>query len=159
MSIPTADNGEPTRPRRTKGSVSTMPATTGGMTSRTNTTARVKVRPGKSVRAKTSASGTPRMMQATVAAVAVRRDSHSASSAAGVVSSAGNSDHVIPANNATNGTTKNTPASTATPTVAPGTPADTTGCPRDDAAGCCLVVIKSANVFYGVVKALVSRMV
>src|SRR5690606_27122548 len=55
------------------------PPTTGGSTSGTVTRARTRLRPGNSVRANSQANGTPSTRETTVAALAVARESRSAS--------------------------------------------------------------------------------
>ena len=65
----------------------------------TKTIDRVSVRPAKSVRAKSNASGTPNTTQIAVDTMEVRSDNHKASSAAWLVSNPGTSCR-IPANNA-----------------------------------------------------------
>src|SRR5699024_6233260 len=102
-----------------------IPATTGGITMSTKTIDRVSVRPAKSVRAKSNASGTPNTTQIAVDTMEVRSDNHKAASAARLVSNPGTSCHVIPANSATKGSTKDAAADNATQVAAAGTPVGT----------------------------------
>src|SRR5699024_8699152 len=86
---------------------------------------RVSVRPAKSVRAKSNASGTPNTTQIAVDTMEVRSDNDKASSAACAVSNPGTSCHVVPAHKAMKGDTENDAANNATQIAAAGTPVAT----------------------------------
>lgn len=156
MFMPTAESCSPISPRRPKASVSRIPATTGGVTSGTSTIERIRVRPGKFVRAKTRARGTPKNTQMTVAAVAVRSDNHSASKADLLVNSSGRSDQVMSASNAMKGSVKNAPASRARTMVKAGIPAESVERGRTLVADLG-VLLKIVPYRQGVVKPLASR--
>src|SRR5699024_10305147 len=94
-------------------------------TMRTTTIDRVSLRPAKSVQAKGNAGGPPNTTQIAVDTMEVRSDNHKASSAAWLVRNPGTSCHVIPANNAMKGNTKNAAANNATQIAAAGTPVAT----------------------------------
>ncbi len=68
----------PSTPVRPSASSSATPATTGGRTSGSNTTARISRSPGMLIRAKTQASGTPKANDSAVDAVAASSESRSA---------------------------------------------------------------------------------
>src|SRR5699024_4904610 len=112
-------------PRRPNASVKIIPATTGGITMGTKTIDRVSVRPAKSVQPKSNASGPRNTTRIAVDTMELRSDNHKASSAAGLVSNPGTACHVIPANNAMKGSTKNAAANNATQIAAAGTPVAT----------------------------------
>ena len=81
-------NKTPTKPRRPNAVNSATPPTTGGSTSGRVTSARTRRWPGKRVRARTNATGTPNSRHTAVVMVAVMSDNRSAVRAPGSVSRA-----------------------------------------------------------------------
>ena len=99
-----------------------MPPTTGGSTSGSSTSDRASRNPGKLALASTNAIGVPSSTHSTVLAVEVFRLSHSAAIEDSEVMSSQNDDHWTRASMATNGSTMNTPPSTAGTKIQPGSP-------------------------------------
>ena len=101
-----SSSGSPITPVRPKALRRATPATTGGSTSGTVTSARSAPRPRKSTRASSQASGRPRRRQKTIAIVEVTSESRSASSATREVRWPGRSAQLVLATIATSGTSE-----------------------------------------------------
>jgi hypothetical protein len=92
-----------------------IPPTTGGSTMGRVVSARTSRRPGKSIRARTQASGNPKMMHTAVAARDVWIESRRASRTSGSPRSAITSLHGARHSSPASGKTKNRPAMRAAP--------------------------------------------
>src|SRR6266568_6048801 len=97
----------PTRPRRPKASSKATPPTTGGSTMGNTVRARIADRPGKVIRAKVQASGTPRMSAIAVAENDASNDKRSAASTSGEPSSCQADVQGVRSSKPSSGMTKN----------------------------------------------------